>query len=124
MLSTADVVNIPLHIIGGQTTPSSRYRWTTASPILVDISRTLSYEIQIPHWNNVSISCRFLILQTEGVQHKRQMESLDQMNVFEMNQIPLVLFYDSCTAKAEQWLHLIWLDHFLAAILYQAMLNH
>ena len=62
MLSTADVVNIPLHIIGGQTTPSSRYRWTTASPIWVDISRTLLYEIQIPYWNNVSISGRFLVL--------------------------------------------------------------
>jgi len=60
-----------------------------------------------------------LSLQTEGVQHKRQMESLDQMNVFEINQIRLVLFYDSCTAKAEQWLHLIRLDHFLAAIIYQ-----
>ena len=66
----------------------------------------------------------FLSLQTEGVQHKRQMESVDQMSVFEMNQILLVLFHDSCTAKAEQLLHLIWLDHFLAAILYQAMLNH
>ena len=61
----------------------------------------------------------FLFLQIEGVQHKRQMVSLDQMNVFEMNQILLVLFYGSCTAKAEQLLHLIWLDHFLPAILYQ-----
>ena len=59
MLSTADVVNIPLLIIGGQTTPSSRYHWITASPSSVDISRTLSYEIQIPNWNNVSICCRF-----------------------------------------------------------------
>ena len=52
----------------------------------------------------------FLSLQTEGVQHKRQMESLDQMNVFQMNQILLVPFYGSCTANAEQLLPLIWLD--------------
>ena len=30
MVATADVVNIPYRIIGGQTTPSSRYRYTSA----------------------------------------------------------------------------------------------
>ena len=62
----------------------------------------------------------FMSFQKEGVQRKRQTESLAQMNVFEMNQILLVLFYGSCTAKAEQLLHLIWLYHSLAGILYQS----
>ena len=60
MLSTADVVKSFVLRAGGQTTPSSTYWHTPASPSFADISRTLSYDTQstvlVEHINKSSFS--------------------------------------------------------------------
>lgn len=48
ILSMVDVVNSPIGRTGRQTTTSSTYLLTVVSPICVDISSTLSYEMLMP----------------------------------------------------------------------------
>ena len=55
LLSTATVVNNPLHSLDGQTTASLSYLAMTVLAMSVDIESTLSYEIHIPSLKKASM---------------------------------------------------------------------
>ncbi len=112
MLSKADVVNRPFLKIGGHTTSSSTYYFTTVSPSCPDISNTLSYDMLIPFSCSLSISSLFLVFAKTFIPtYTVQLMLFHGLwHAFKILNL-LCTWSSSYTAAVAQWPHLIAQHH-------------